>query len=218
MNHATTQEVDAIRYGATRELSAGFRHALMGELQSVQFSVELALRLLDAGAEPVRMREYLEQIAGQCAAARTTGLSMIEWLRPEDGATTTVADGVKQCIKLAGNDWPLRGIEATTTGLEAIDARIPTVQFQELTVVALLVLINQHAAPIDLDIAAHELPGCVQLSLRKRPANRELIFPPPVAPYRAFDWRDMELLARAHRIACSCEGGIVSLDFNRVLD
>ena len=216
MNQAASQEVDAIRYGATRELSAGLRHALMGELQSVQFLAELALRLLGTGAEPARMRKYMEQIAGQCTAATTTGISMIDWLRPEEGVTTTVADGVKQRIKLVGNDWALRGIEATTTDLEVPDAQIPKAQFQELTVVALLMLINRRPPPIDLEITAHGLSDGVQLSLRTRPAIREQAFLPPVVAYRVFEWRDVELLARAHAVSCSYEGDIVSLRFNAV--
>lgn len=211
MNADMRQAVDAIRYAALCKLAGGFRHALMGELQGIQFSAELATRLLQKGADPARIGEYVADIPGQCAKARATSGSLLEWLRPEQNLATTVADGVKACIKLVGDDWLMRGIEVATD-LSLPNARVAKALFQELVIVALLTLMDQHTEPIDVDIAAQAQDGWVELRLRARTADREPPLPVAIVQ-RAFGWEDIELIASAQGVACSCEGETVALRF-----
>ena len=117
------ETANAIRYAVLRRLAPGIRHSLMGELQAIQFLAELAARQLQASADHAKVQDGLSNIIAQTRNAVSSCRSIVEWVRPDAGAATALGDGVAQCLKLAGDDWPLRGIEATTD-LKAADALV----------------------------------------------------------------------------------------------
>lgn len=211
MNDEMRLAVDAIRYATLQKLASGFRHALMGDLQAIQLSAQLAARLLKTGADASRIGERVGALPAQCATALATSRSMIAWMQPEASAMTTVGDGVKECLKLGGEDWVVREIKVTTD-LKTPDARVPKAAFQELLVVALLVLNDRHAGAIDIDIVAEDKGEFVGLELRAQGADRNAPLPSATG-CRAFGLGDLELLARVHGVSCSSEGGAVSLRF-----
>ena len=205
-------EADAIRYAVLRKLASGFRHALMGDLQAMQFSAQLAARLVQTGADANRIAEKLGALPRQCAATLATSDSMIAWLQPDEHATVTLAEGVTRYVKLVREDRWMREIEVAVE-LEVPGARVPETALRELLVVALFALADAHAEAIDIDIAARARGDGVELRLRARPADRE---PPPLAAAghsRALEWRDLERLADVHAVACSCAAGDVRLLF-----
>jgi len=213
MNDAQRDQIDAIRYAVLCKLAGGFRHALMGELQAVRFSAELAARSLKTGADPERVGGYIATISEQCAALRETGDSLIEWLRPEQGTTVSVEHGVARCVKLAGDDLRLRGIEVSTD-LASADVQVPKAMFQELVVVALMVLTDWREVPVDIHIASHVRGGVMELAFVARPADREL--PMAWVPTdRELGAVDIELLAGVHGVDCACADNGVSLRFAR---
>src|SRR5688572_27408880 len=116
---ASTRDADSVRYIVLRKLASGMRHALMGELQTVEFFAEFAARLLDQ-SDQSKLRECIEKIAPATQAAVKTCHSIIEWLRPDETSTLSVGDALKQCLKLAADDWNLRGIAATTNVPEQV--------------------------------------------------------------------------------------------------
>ena len=211
MKHEPNAEVDAIRYLVLQKLAAGLRHSLLGELQAIQFSAELAARLLQRGEDLPRAREKVSQIPDQCTVAAETCRSMIGWLRPEEDRTTTVTDGIRQCVKIAGDDWAMRGIEATTH-VPVADVRVAKAALQELVITSLLVLTDMQPAAIDIDIDTENLEDKVEIRLRARPSDRDSSFP-PLALYRKLEWVDLELLARVHGVSCSSDGDAVALRF-----
>ena len=202
--------VDAIRYAVLRKLAPGLRHALMGELQALQLSAEFASRALRAGAELAEVCEHVDRMPQQCSAAINIGRAVIEWMRPEPG-TTAVGEGIAQCLKLAGEDWFLRGIVATADVPDG-DARISTGALRELVVTALMVLTDRCDRPADFHVAARRVGDCVDVVLEARAATRAASFTPAIQ-YRALSWADLKLLAAAHGIACACEGDTASLQF-----
>ena len=114
MNTTAQRDADAIRYIVLRKLASGLRHTLMGELQSIQFLAELgARRMDDSGADGSKTREFIGKISVAAGEAIGTCHSVIEWLRPEEGAVTTLGEAVGQCVKLAGDDWRMRATQAT---------------------------------------------------------------------------------------------------------
>ena len=104
----TSQEegtaADGIRYAVLRRLAPGIRHSLMGELQAIQFLAELAARQLQASADPAKIQDGLSHIIAQTRNTVGTCRSIVEWLRPDAGATTALGEGIAQCLKLAGDD------------------------------------------------------------------------------------------------------------------
>jgi hypothetical protein len=205
--------VDAIRYAVLRKLAPGLRHALMGELQAIELSAVLAARMLRAGADLAEVRDNVTHIPHQCAAAVKTGRSVIELLRPEEGMTALVSEGIGQCLKLAGEDWFLRGIEVTTD-LPQADVHISKGALQELVVTALLVLSDMYDQPADLHVVVRQVGDRVDVVVRACAAER-VASVPALGQYRKLVWADLKLLAHAHGVPCVCEGDTASLQFQR---
>ena len=137
----------------------------MGELQSLQFSAELAVRLIDAGAEDAKIDGAVRQMEPLTRSAIAACSTLIEWLRPDDRATTTLGDAVPQCLRIAGDDWSLRGIE-TASDVRTGDARVAKAALRELVVTALLVLTDAQ-------------PGALDVSVEAERAGSEIVRPPP---------------------------------------
>lgn len=205
--------VEAIRYAVLRKLAPGLRHALMGEMQAIHLTAEYAARALDAGADPADLRKSIDSIPQQCSDAVKTGRSLIEWIDPGAGAIASVRECVDRCLKLAGEDWFLRGIEATTD-LPDANVRLPKTSVQELIVTALLVLTDMHDQPGNLHLVARATATHVEFVLDWRAADR-IASIPHMRRYRKLACADLELLASAHGVPCVCRGSGVSLQFSR---
>jgi hypothetical protein len=206
--------VDAIRYAVLRKLAPGLRHALMGELQAIELSAAIAARMLHGGANLAEARDSVGQIQPHCTAAVRTGRSVMEWLRPEEGTTITIGEGVSQCLKLAGEDWFLRSIEVTTD-LQDADVLVPKGALQELVVTALLVLTDMHEQSTDLHLGVRAVADRVDVVIQARAAHRVASLP-VLGQYRKLVWADLKLLAHAHSVPCVCEGDTVSLQLQRI--
>jgi hypothetical protein len=206
--------VDAIRYAVVRKLAPGLRHALMGELQAIQLSAEFACRMLRSDADLDEVRASLERIPHQCSDAVKAGRLLIEWLMPEEGTTASVSESVRQCLKLVGEDWFLRGIEATTD-LPAADVQGPKTALRELIVTALLVLTDMHDQPVDVQVRVRTVGDHIGIIVQAHAANRTSSIP-PIRSYRKLAWADLEVLAGVHGIPCVCGDGTASLEFRRI--
>lgn len=209
MGDTSGHDADAIRYAVLRKLASGMRHSLMGELQTLQFSAELAARMLDTAAGGPKLDECIRQLPDQTRAAVSSCRSVIEWLRPDDKATTTVEETVRHCLKVAGDDWPLRGIEASTD-FKSGDARVSKPVLRELCVTSLLALADSNPGPIDIAISSEVDGGEVVVSLAAGHAQRKPPFP-PLMLYRSLTCQDVTTLARADGVPCSCEGDKITL-------
>jgi len=210
----TSQEeatADAIRYAMLHRLAPGIRHSLMGELQAIQFLAELAARQLQASADPAKVQDGLSHIIAQTRNTVATCRSIVEWLRPDAGATTALGEGITQCLKLAGDDWPLRGVEATTK-LEATDALVDKAALRELLTASLIALTDMHPGTLDVDVQSAADADDVELRLHARAADRRSSLP-PAEHERRFTWADVQMLAKVHGASCACQahGAILRL-------
>src|SRR5678815_3580755 len=163
MKNAASRDADAVRYIVLRKLASGLRHTLMGELQSVQFLAELGARNIDNGADQSRTRDCIGKISQATSEAIATCHSVIAWLRPEEGAITTLGEAVEQCVKLAGDDWRMRATRATVD--------IPLAA-RELVVTSLLALTDQHPGSLDIEVGAALAGDRVDLRLRALASKR----------------------------------------------
>jgi hypothetical protein len=209
MGDTTGRDTDAIRYAVLRKLASGMRHSLMGELQTIQFSAELAARMLDTGATGPKLDECIRQLPDQTRAAVSSCRAVIEWLRPDDKATTTVGEAVQQCLKVAGDDWVLRGIESSTD-FKSGDARVSKPVLRELCVTSLLALTDSHPGPIDIAISSATAGAEVVLSVSARQVERKSPFP-PLTLYRSLSYDDVMAIAKADGVSCSCAEGTITL-------
>jgi hypothetical protein len=213
MTFEHNRETDAIRYAVLHRLAPGIRHGLMGELQAIQFMAELAVRQRDAG-DDARVQDGLQQVIAQTRATVASCRSVIEWLRPEPGATTPLGEGVAQCLRVVGDDWPLRGVEATSE-MRAPDALVDKTALRELLAASLMALIDMHPGTLDIDIHGDAAVDDVELKLHARAADRRPTIQAP-ADERKFTWADVQMLATAHGVSCSCQASGATIRLRRV--
>jgi len=204
---------DAIRYAVLRRLAPGIRHSLMGELQAIQFLAELASRQLQIAADTAKVQDGLSHIIAQTRNTVISCRSIVEWLRPESGATIVLREGVEQCLKLAGDDWPLRGIEATTA-LDAADALVDKAALRELFIASLIALTDMNPGTLDIEVQSGADGEDIELKLQAHAAARRSSMPPS-GHGRTFTWADVQMLAKAHEVACACRGQGATLRLRR---
>jgi len=189
------------------------RHTLMGELQNVQFLAELGARHIDSGADETRTRDCIGKISLATSEAIATCHSVIAWLRPEEGATTTLGEAVDQCVRLAGDDWRMRATRATVEMPgPAGEARVSKAAARELIVTSLLALTDQHPGSLDIEVLAAPAGDRVDLRLRALGSKRVAPLPASIV-YHALGWEDVAILAAAHGVLCECEGNAAPLRF-----
>ena len=213
MSKAYDSRVDAVRYVILRKLAAGMRHALMGELQAIQFAADLAARKVKRSVTGSQLSEAVNQISDQTRAAAAASRSIMEWLRPETGSSTEVEPAVQECVKLAGEVWILRGVKATTN-CKTGHAKVAKAVFFELVVASLLALTDLCPGSLDIDLVAEQLDGRVVLNIRARTADR--ISTSPTIPDRPLTFDDVRMLAEAHGISCVCGDATITLEFQAI--
>jgi hypothetical protein len=202
---------DAVRYVVLRKLASGMRHTLMGELQAIQFAGELAAHTLKMGAAGSKLSDAIDQIPEQTKAAVKTSTSIMEWLRPEGTSNITIEAAVQQCLKLAGDDWSLRGIRATSNCRPG-SATVPKTVFSELFVTSLLALTDLHPGSLDIDVIAEQVDKKIVVKLSAHAAAHRSALPPLVL-YRALTFDDVSVLAAANEVVCACHDATVILEF-----
>jgi hypothetical protein len=207
MTDTTARDADAIRYAVLRKLASAIRHSLMGDLQTIQFSSELAARMIDSGAGGPKLDECIRMLPDQTRAAVASCRAMIEWLRPDDKAATTVDETLRQCLKVAGDDWTLRGIEASTD-VRSGGVLVSKPMLREMLVTSLLTLADTHPGPIDIAIVAEANGDRVDVSLSARQAGRKTQFPPMML-YRAFTYDDVMTIGNAIDVPCDVVDGTI---------
>ncbi|MEP6941924.1 MAG: hypothetical protein ABI981_03250 [Betaproteobacteria bacterium] len=198
----TARGADAIRYMVLLKLASGLRHAMMGDLQTLQFSAELCVKMLQAGRPLADVEAHIASIPSQTEAAAATVRSIIEWLRPTENAVVPFGDALERCLKLAGDDWMLRGVTTRVVCTEhARDTKVSAPIVHEVLVTALLAMVDTHAGALDVELHADAADLDVTLMLRGNAASRSagMVLPPV---YVALSWGDVETLAALHGIAC----------------
>ena len=195
-------DVGAIRFALLRRLAPGMRHRLMGELQALQFSAELAGRLLDAAGDRAKLEATVRQLGSRTQSAVATATALIEWLRDDDRATTNLEDALPQCLRVAGDDWNLRGIEGTVDA-RTEGAHVQRSALRELVVTSLLALTDARAGALDVRVAAERDGDEIVVRLEATTANRDSPLPELVRATKIGS-ADVSALAAAHGVACSC--------------
>ncbi len=208
---APAREAEAVRYRLLGRIAGSMRHAVAGEIQALQFSVELALRAAGAQADP-RLAQSLGQLRRQTQAVSSACRAVLERLQPDEAASVPVAEALEQCMHLAGDDWPLRGIEGRARCATG-DARVARAAFVELVVAALCAVTEGMRTGADVSVEARLEAGRVVVEVRSCTAQRdgEAVVAPVATRVLP---RDVEALARERRIDCTAtaERIVLALD------
>jgi hypothetical protein len=210
MTHSNDSQADAVRYVILRRLAAGMRHALMGELQGVQFAADLTGQMVKRGVSGPPLSDAVSQISDQARGATAVSRSIMEWLRPEPGAHTEADAALHECVKVAGEVWILRGIKSTIR-CEAGQAKVERAVFLEMVVASLLTLTDMCDGALDIGIGADRIDGRVAVRIDASAADRRSATSP--MPHRALGFDDVRVLAEADGVACVCEDAAIGLEF-----
>lgn len=209
-NAAQDVAVEAARYALLRRLAASMRHHLVVNLQPIGMVYEIMDRRLRA-PEPnlAEVQEGAHKINGYARAALASCIDVVTWLAPEEGARTTAADGVRECLSLVGTSFTFRGFSLRNEVGE-VAGEVPRGAFRNVVTGALVHLSDDHPPPAEITLSAQAAPGGLELRLAARPAAGEPGFSTAPA-YRPLTWSDVEALARADGVQVRREASAVRI-------
>lgn len=202
---------DAIRYMLLGKLAPGVRHKILGGVQAVQLTAELCSRKLQTSRNPAEIDVELGKIKAQAIEVATACRSLVDWLRPDDSSCAPFGETLDHCIRIASDDWTLRGIEAQVhVSAPARAAIVSRPVVCELVSAAVLTLIDLHSTALDLELDAEFVEGQVVLTVKARETPRQAAL--PLIPVGGkLDWQDVLLLAEAHRVKCVFDAAQASI-------
>ena len=202
MTEPDSEIANAIRYALLRRVSSGIRHRLLGELQAIESLADLAGRQLRLDTDSDQMLGGLSRIMAHARNASASCRSMAEWLRPEPGSTIPLGQGIAQCLEVAGDDWPLRGIEATTR-LGDEEVLVDRTALRELFTAILVTLIDMHPGALDIRVQSVTEGEYINVEIHAVAGDRRSSITSS-GHERRFTWADVQVLASAHGVPCIC--------------
>lgn len=189
------------------------RHHLVVHLQPIGMVHEVMERRLKA-AEP-KLAEVIEsaaKIRGFARAALDSSVDMITWLAPDERATATVPDAVRECIGLVGTSFTFRGF-ALRDGVGEMPGEVRRAAIRATLMGALLYLSDAREPPAEIMISAAPTDAGIDVVLTLRPGGTEPGFSTtPI--YRPLAWSDVEALAGADGVGLDRQGtSVIRLSF-----
>ena len=202
---ASVARTEAARYALLRRLAPSMRHHLVVNLQPIGMIHEVMERRLRA-PEPdlAHVHESAVKINGFVRAALTSCLDVVTWLAPDEEATTSVADGVHECVGLLATRLGFRGY-AIRDEVAVVEGEVHRTAIRNVLTAALIHATDQWPPPADLLLTARSEPGGLRLVLVLQPTEGSQGFGPEPG-YRLIDWGDVQALALAEAVQIERDG------------
>ncbi|WP_298925547.1 hypothetical protein [uncultured Ramlibacter sp.] len=202
--------VEAARYALLRRLAPAMRHHLVVNLQPIGMLHEVMDRRLRA-AEPdlAKLHEGVHKINGFARAALQSSIDMVTWLAPEEGAVTTVADGVRECMGLVATGLGFRGYALRHEAAD-VPGTVGRAALRNVLTAALLHLTDEATPPADLVLQAQARDHGLELQLQRIATTGDAGFSVDLG-YRPLARADLEALAAAEAVALVCEAASIRL-------
>ncbi|GAB3773056.1 hypothetical protein GCM10028796_44850 [Ramlibacter monticola] len=187
---------EAARYALLRRLAPSFRHHLVVNLQPIGMIYEVMDRRLRASAPDLaHVQDSANKINGFAKAALNSCVDVIGWLAPDDTATVSVHDAVRECAALLATSLSFRGY-ALRNEVPELQGVVRRAGMRTLLTGALLHCTDHLPAPSDLVLTAASEGDAVRLAVDVRGNQGENSFRGE-ANYRPLEWEDLEALAAA---------------------
>lgn len=201
---------EAARYALLRRLAPSMRHHLVVNLQPIGMIYEVMDRRLRA-AEPnlATVKDSANKINGFARAALNSCLDVVTWLAPEEGAVTTTAEGVRECIGLLATSLSFRGY-AMRNEVGLVPGEVKRSAMRNVLTATLIHATDELAPPADLVLTARAGAAGVEITLELRPGEGEQGFTQE-ATYRHIDWEDVQALAASEGAELSRQQGRIGL-------
>jgi hypothetical protein len=210
--HSTHRRVEAARYALLRRLAFAMRHNLVVHLQPIGMITEIMERRLQSPSPNLaQIRESMAKINGFSRAAVQSGMDVVSWLAPADGALVALDAGVQECLGLLRSHFSFRGFTVKDE-LGAAPLSVGRTGLRDLLPASLLALTDRAVSPADLVISAQLQAGQAVVSLTLRPTIGASGFASDM-PYRPLEWHEVEALAQADGVGLERGANHLSLTF-----
>jgi hypothetical protein len=193
------QPAEAARYALLRRLAPSMRHHLVVNLQPIGMIYEVMDRRLRAAQPDLgEVHESAQKINGFARAALDACLNVVTWLAPEEGATVSAHEGVRECLSLLATSLTFRGF-ALRNEAETAKGEVRRSAIRTVLSAALLYTSDETAPPADISLSAASDGRFLELTLSAKPSGGEQGFTPEPA-YRKLDWSDVQALAASESV------------------
>ena len=190
---------EAARYALLRRLAPSMRHHLVVNLQPIGMIYEVMDRRLRAPQPDLaNVHDSAHKINGFARAALNSCLDVVSWLAPEEGATSSVADGVRECASLLATSLSFRGY-ALRNEVGAVSGQVRRSAIRNLLTGVLIHATDEHTPPAELVLTAEQQVRGVRIMLKLQPATGDQGFASEPG-YRPLAWSDVEALAAAEGV------------------
>jgi hypothetical protein len=201
----TSREAEAARYALIRRLAPSMRHHLVVNLQPIGMIYEVMERRLHAATPDLgHVQESAGKINGFAKAALVSCLDVVGWLAPDDTATTTLDEVVRECAALLATSLSFRGY-ALRNEVKALPGAIRRSGARTLLSATLIHCTDHLPAPADLVITGDAGGSGVQITIEVRPTTGEHPFTSE-PNYRKLEWVDLHALALAEGFGVETNG------------
>ncbi|RYX90155.1 MAG: hypothetical protein EOO28_30515 [Comamonadaceae bacterium] len=208
--------LEGARYALLRRLAPSMRHHLVVNLQPIGMIYEvLDKRLLAAEPQLAQIKDSAARMNGFARAAVQSCLDVMTWLTPEEGATSTVAEGVQECMGLLNGNFNFRGFSiANEAGACTLTVSRPGIR--SVLTACMLACTDERSRPADLVLRADAGNGEVALTIALADNMSTDCFPNDGA-YRDITWADVGAIAAAESIGVSHDEQLVRITFPGII-
>ena len=200
-----SSQAEAARYALLRRLAPSMRHHLVVNLQPIGMIYEVMDRRLRAAAPDLpEIQDGAHKINGFARAALGACLDMVTWLAPEEGAVTTVGEGVRESLGMLATSLTFRGFAVRNEVVPA-PGEVRRSAVRNVLTAALIHVTDENSPPGELVLTMEPDRSALVLALTLRPTDGDKGFAAE-PQYRAIQWDDVQALAAAESVTLSRTG------------
>ena len=203
---------EAARYTLLRRLAPAIRHRLVGKLHPIGLIAEVVEeKIREAAPDLAYLQDNVAKINSLSRSAMLSTTSLITWLAPEEGATTTIGDGIDECLALLQTDFGLRGfsIESEVRGH---DVCVSLSALRNVLTASLIAATDSAAGPANLLLEAKVSKEHALLSIHMRPTDDAASIDIDNT-YRHLGWDDVQALAEGESVRLSRNDACVEMRY-----
>ena len=205
---------DAARYRLLQRLAPAIRHDLLGALQVPELIIGMIERRVQSASPDLdKIREDLALLRNASEKAVSSSMSFMSWIEPDGEQTSDVDTAVFDCIAMLSLPLKLKGFDLVND-VAGIEAQLSVTAVRQVLIAALIALSDHSEAPAALLVEAQAMPGFIEISIFLRPADKAPAFFGAKAD-RPLEWRQVEVLARAHSVQLTLTPIGAHLNFSR---
>jgi hypothetical protein len=205
MSSVPDAAAESARYALLRRLAPSFRHHLVVNLQPIGMICEVLDRRLRASTPDLaHVQDSATKIGGFAKAALASSTDVIGWLAPDDAASTTLTEGVRECSVLLATSLSFRGY-ALRSDVAEVAGTVRRAGLRNLLTGMLMHSTDHLSAPADLVLATKAEADGALIAIDVRPTQSENNFRGE-PNYRRIAWADIEALAAADGVRVARDG------------